>query len=156
MSLSRSFWFILEATLIKGDSNEAACMTSAPLPRNEREAGMPAGCADVTDLVAFDMLEKSLGRDSALDILKSFLHFAGQSLTELRRAVRSGNTKQARMLVHELSNSCHVIGAANVLRSCILLEEELADPDWQKVKTATDALSAETRAVAQCITKLLS
>jgi HPt (histidine-containing phosphotransfer) domain-containing protein len=132
-------------------------MNSAPVPkRDEREAGMPNGPADTSELIAFEMLEKNLGRDSALEILRSFMFFAGQSISELKRAVRSGNTKQARVLVHELSNSCHVIGAANVLRSCILLEQELADPDWQKVKTATDALTAETKAVAQCIEKLLS
>src|SRR6185437_4925478 len=137
--LSASFFFghslssILEATLIEGGSNEAACMSSAPMPkRDQRAAGMPNGPADSNELVAFQMLEKNLGLDSALEILRSFMFFAGQSISELRRAVRSANTKQARTLVHELSNSCHVIGAATVLRRGRVLEEELANPDWKK------------------------
>lgn len=143
-----------------GTKNDPGCLNHSALAESEpatTPCSSSAGSED--DVFAFDMLEQSLGRESALEILHSFVGFAGESVNELRRAVHAGNLKKARGINRELSNSCHVIGAASVLRGCILLEEELAAQesgvaDKPRLNAATAQLAAETKAVADRIDKL--
>jgi HPt (histidine-containing phosphotransfer) domain-containing protein len=106
--------------------------------------------------VAYDMLERSLGKETALEVLSTFVGFAGECIAELRTSVRSNNSGQARAITHELSHSCSVIGAAELLKQCIILEEELQDPDWKRVQACMSSVAAETRAVADQVSKLLS
>lgn len=119
---------------------------------NDKDCTFPVN----TGPIAYDMLEQSLGKATALDVLNTFVGFAGECIAELRTSVRSNNTRQARAITSELSHSCSVIGAAELLKSCILLEEELEDPDWKRVQACMSDVAAETRAVADRVTQLLS
>jgi HPt (histidine-containing phosphotransfer) domain-containing protein len=129
---------------------------NAEYDRRLPAGNLPCGSKDNESVVAFTMLERNLGKEAALEVLSSFIGFAKESLFELRASIQSTNVKQARVLAHELSHSCKVIGASSLLRTCVQLEEELKDPDWQRVTEQVSGVAIEMRAVAKCLSQLLS
>ena len=108
------------------------------------------------DPVALAMLQQSLGHESALEILKSFLSFASEVIVELQDAIRGRREGDAHIALAELSNSCTVIGASSLLKGCIMMEQELENGDWTRVEHCMNGLVRETRCVGQFISELLS
>jgi HPt (histidine-containing phosphotransfer) domain-containing protein len=131
-------------------NGRAGSATGGNIPATSGELRPKSGA------LAFDLLETNLGRDAALEVLNSFICFARTSIDELRQSARKQNVEQSRSLAKELGSSCRVIGASSLLRSCLLLEEELQDPDWLRVRQYVEAVAAETKAVSMKLRQLLS
>jgi HPt (histidine-containing phosphotransfer) domain-containing protein len=108
------------------------------------------------DPIAFDMLQQSLGRDAAREVLQTFRPFAAELLNELQNAIVARNAKAIHESLSELSSSCSVIGACSLLKCCILMEEELLKPDWERLERCMVTLIDESRVVGAFIKKLLS
>ena len=122
----------------------------------------PALAADIRsentgqDPIAIGMLQDSLGDEGAREILRMFISFASEIIVELQDAIRTRKAADARRSLSELSNSCSVTGASALLKGCIVLEQELSQPDWDRVEHCMNALIREMRCVGQFINELLS
>jgi HPt (histidine-containing phosphotransfer) domain-containing protein len=136
---------------MNGPSPAEASATDGCVPSSESKAAS----ATKSGVLAFDLLETHLGRDTALEVLNSFLYFARASIEELQHLALARNAEQSRSITAELGNSCRVIGASSLLRSCILLEEELREPDWVRIGQYIEALAAETKTVSKNLRQLL-
>src|SRR5579862_1152483 len=111
-------------------------------------------CSRLPKAVDYEMLEQSMGKEGAQEILQSFVNFVGEAAEELQSAAREHDIKLIRELARELRHSCRIMGAGGLLRNAVLLEEYLINSDWQSVENCLGGLQSESQTLQRSASQL--
>jgi polar amino acid transport system substrate-binding protein len=145
---------ILSRWLSKDAKNKASMPINVPESALTADDEVPPQTVN-EDPINIAALERACGREMAQEILQVFMSAAETLLEGLEAARQRHDGRAIESLAHQLKGSSSAIGATEIMRLCVRMEDAAAQDNWVQARIVYEALKWSYRRLSRFVSYTL-